>query len=300
MSFASDNRSPIMKRIAGAITGVGAGQVAIAKIPPGVTYNEIAIQCTIGAGEATRANLEAMITQLRLTVSGVEKWTLTGKQLIAIVEFYRSGTIGDSGYLVIPFERLWMFSTAAALDPAYGTLGESSFQLEITQSGGSTIDAMNLWARISPVAESLGAHVKMVRLTPNIAATGVYYYPDLPKTPGLAAGNPGLQYLYALHFEVPVVANLTNIAYVADEIRVVDVPPAFLNQLYIEANPSRTVQTAKGFVHLDFANRGYDGDGIPLNMNSQILELTFDNAAPNGVTIIAEIGTKQPTQASAG
>lgn len=289
MPFSQDNRSPILKKLVGIVSGVGANQTAVLKIPPGATYTDLIIQCTIAGVAATRAQLETFFTSMRFTVSGVEKWTLTGKQLIAIIEFYATNLIADTGVLTIPFERLWMDTQLAQTAPEYGTLGESSMQLEITQAGGSTIDLLTVWGRIDPVAQPLGAHIRMLRLTPNIASVGKYIFPDLYKKPG--------DYLYALHFEVPVVANLTNIAYVADEIRLIDITPTVLNQLYLAGPARRTVQSAKLYVHLDFCNRGFDSDAIPLTMQTQILELDFANAAPNQVNIIAEIGTRAPTQA---
>ena len=289
MGFVNDNRSPILKKLVGIVSGVGASQTAVLKVPPGATYTDLIIQCTIAGVGATRVQLETFLTSLRLTVSGVEKWTLTGKQLIAIIEFYETGLIADTGILTIPFERLWMDTQLSQTSPNYGTQGESSMQLEITQSAGSTIDLMTVYGRIDPVAEPLGAHIQMRRLTPNISSVGKFIYPDLYKKPG--------DYLYALHFEVPVVANLTNIAYIADEVRLVDFAPAIMNQLYLGATSRRTIQSAKLFVHLDFCSRGFDSDAIPLTMNTQILELDFANAAPNQVNIIAEIGTRAPTQA---
>jgi hypothetical protein len=118
---------------------------------------------------------------------------------------------------------------------------------------------------------------------PTIASTGLYNYMDLPKNPK--------EYLRALHLAVPVVANLTKIAYIADNMRLIDVPPAILNQMYRLADPNRTPQTAKGYVHLDFTSRGILNDAVPLTMAEQVLELTFANAAPNQISVIAELLT---------
>lgn len=291
MPFSADNRSPIMKKLVGIVNGVGASQVAVLKIPPGATYADLMIKMTIAGAAPTRAQLETMLTSWRLTVSGVEQWTLTGKQLIAIVEFYRTGLIGATGIVYLPLQRLWMDTQLARTAPNFGTEGESSFQLEITQDATSTIDLMLVSARIDPVVEPLGAHMMIKRLTPNIGALGVYEYPDLYKRAG--------DWLYALHFEVPAVADLTNIALVCDEIRMWDVTPAVMNQLYLEANPNRTIQSAKGFVHMDFANRGFDQDALPLTMKTLILELTFANTIPGQINILQEIGTGAPSQAGA-
>jgi hypothetical protein len=283
-AFTAQSSSPVIKPLQGVVTGIGAGQVATCRLPPGLTYAEIIVRCTIAGVAATRAQLETMLTTARLTISGVEKFSVQAIDLIAIAEFYRTGCIGDSGYFVIPFERLWNQGVAAQLDPNYGTEGESSVVLELTQDGASTIDAINVFARVNPKAEVLGAHVILRRFTFNVSATGKFLYPDLPIIPG--------EYLNALHIRVPVVANLTNIALITDDVRFLDVPPSLLTQLYQLANPVRTPQTAKLYVSVDFANRGYDSDTLPVGLlKSQVLELEFANAAPNAVTVIGEYGT---------
>lgn len=283
-AFINQNTSAVIKPLQGIVTGVGAGSVATLRFPPGLTFCELVVRCTIAGVAATRAQLETMLTTARLTVSGVEKFSIQAIDLIAIAEFYRTGCIGDSGYLVIPLERLWMQGAKAQLDPNYGTDGESSVVLELTQAGGSTIDAITAYARVNPAPEALGAHIITRRFTFNVAATGRFLYPDLPIIPG--------EYLYALHIKVPVVANLTNIAYITDDVRMLDVPPSLLTQLYQLSNPVRTVQTAKGYVHVDFAQRNFDSDGLPVGtLKSQVLELEFSNAAPGAVTVLGEYGT---------
>jgi hypothetical protein len=214
----------------------------------------------------------------------VEKCSVQAADLIAIAEFYRTNCIGNSGYLVILLERLWMEGAKAQLDPNYGTEQESSVVLELTQAAGSTIDAITCFARVNPQPETLGAHVMLRRFTFNVAATGRFLYPDLPIIPG--------EYLYALHIAVPVVANLTNIAMITDDVRMIDVPPSLLTQLYQLANPVRTPQTAALYVHVDFTSRGYDSDALAVgDLKSQVLELEFSNAAPGAVTVLGEYGT---------
>lgn len=282
--FINGNTSPVIKPLQGIVTGVGASSVATCRFAPGLTYSELIVRCTIAGVAATRAELEAMLTTARLTISGVEKFSVQAIDLIAIAEFYRTGCIADSGYLVIPMERLWMNGVQAQLDPNYGTDGESSVVLELTQTAASTIDGMVCYARVNPAPEALGAHVMLRRFTFNVAATGKFLYPDLPIIPG--------EFLYALHIKVPVVANLTNIALVTDDVRMIDVPPSLLTQLYQLSVPVRTPQTAKLYVHVDFASRGFDSDSLAVGqLSSQVLELDFANAAPGAVTVIGEYGT---------
>ena len=285
--FTDTNRSPILKPLYGVVSNVVATGVAVARVPPGATMAALCFQFTIAGAAATRTQLETMCTQVRFSVSGVEMWTVSMKQLIAILEFYRTGLIADTGFVTIPFERLWMQSTQAQLDPDYGTLGESSMQLEFTMAA-STIDTINAFGVIHPVSEALGAHVIMRRFMPNVGAIGKYLYPDLPIIPG--------EYLYALHFELPVVANLNNIALITDEVRAIDFPPAWMNQLYNECVPVRTPQTAKGYAHAEFTRRGFDSDSLPVGLcKSLVLELNFINAAPGQITIIGEYATTSPT-----
>ena len=282
--FILGNTSPVIKPLQGIVTGVGAGQVATLRFPPGLTYAELVVRCTIAGVAATRLQLETWLSQARLTVSGVEKFSVSGKDLIAIAEFYRTGCIGDSGYLIIPLERLWMDGVKAQLDPNYGTEGESSVVLELTQTGASTIDAITAFARVNPQPEPLGAHIMLRRFTFNVSATGKFLYPDLPIIPG--------EYLYALHILVPTPANLTNIAMITDDVRMIDIPPSLLTQLYQLSNPVRTPQTAKGYVHVDFTQRGYDSDSLAVgDLKSQVLELEFTTAAPGAVTVLGEYGT---------
>jgi len=285
MAFLQEFRTPIAQVLPGVVQGIAANGIAVAKIPPGATYASITFYATIAGVAATRAQIVAQWTQIRCTISGNEIFTLSGKQLVAIIEYYRTGLIADTGALTIPFQRLWQKEIAAALNPDWGTLGESSVQFEITQTA-SAIDAVAVYAEVEPEAQELGAYMSYQRLTPTFASTGVFVYPDLYKQAGAFA--------YAYHFEVPVVANLTNVELIADNVSLVNTPPLVLNAYGREGTPNRTPQTPAGFVHLDFCRRGIDADALPLSMSTLTLRLTFENAAPNTFAIIQEIGQVKP------
>jgi len=285
MPFLNEFRTPISQVLPGVVTGIAANGIAVAKVPPGATYASISFLCRIAGVAATRAQIVAQWTQIRCTISGNEIFTLSGQQLVAIIEYYCTGLIGDTGVLTIPFQRLWQKEIAAALNPDWGTLGESSIQFEITQTA-ATIDTVDVYAEVEPMAQELGAYVSYQRLTPTFASTGVFVYPDLYKNPDAV--------LYALHLEVPVVANLTNCELIADNVSLVNTPPLVLNAYGREGTPVRTPQTAAGFVHMDFCRRGVDADALPLSMSTLTLRLTFANAAPNTFAVIQEIGQIKP------
>lgn len=287
--FKDDNKSPILKPIFGAVDGIGASKTAVVDLPTQATYLDLSLECRIGGGAgalATRANFQSFFTGIRCTLDGREQWNLTATQLIALVEFYRTGLIGDTGFLAIPLQRLWMNDYAAQEGPAWGTLGRSSFQLEITQSAGTTIDYIQPWARLGTVAEELGAYIRPLRFTPTINSAGQFTYQNLRKVKG--------EFLYALHFQIPTVADLTNIQVLCDEIQIANVNQGILARYYTESNPNRTPQTANGFVHLDFCSRNIDEDAVPMTMDQIIVLLTFANAPVGQVNIIGEYGVRAP------
>lgn len=289
MPFVLDSQSTIRKPLAGAVDSVGASKVAVVTLPIGPTYKGLILQLTIAGAAPTRAQIESMLTLWRLTLSGTEIFTLSGTQLVAIIEFYRTGVIGATGFVYIPFDRIWMRDTAAVVGPAIGTVGETSFSLEITQDATNTIDAITAIAVIDPKPSVLGAHVRYRRVTPSLPAAGLTSWSGLYRKPG--------DFLYALHLQVSTLADLTNLSYIADGVRLFDlVTQNQLNRFYAECHPVRTSQATQKFVHLDFCLNGYDYEAVPLTMIDQIVEFTFANA-PTVLNVIAEIGTTEPTQA---
>lgn len=285
MAFATDSSSPLLKPIPGIVRSIGASGTMLVDFPTGSTYSAIHLLCAIGGVAPTRAQVEAMLTNWRLTLSGVEKFNLTGLELIADQEFEHAGIIGDTGIVTISFERLQMSTLAGQLGPNYGTLGETSMRLEIVQTA-STIDAVSAYAIVQPQAEPLGAH--MIYRKFNVqAGAGVNTYTNFP----IFAGSG--EHLYSLGFEVPTLADLTNIAIIADNARIVDITPALLKRQYLLSNPARNEQTAKKIVYLPFDMRNIDSDALPLTMNQLLVETTFTNN-PTSYNLIAKIQTGTP------
>lgn len=285
MAFATDSTSPLLKPVPGIVRSIGASGTMLVDFPTGSTYSAITLYCTIGGTPATRAQLEAMLTNWRLTLSGVEKFNLTGLELIADQEFEHAGIIGDTGVVTISFERLQMSTLAGQIGPNYGTLGESSMRLEITQTA-STIDAVDAHAIIQPQAEPLGAH--MIYRKFNVqAGAGVNTFTNFP----IFAGSG--EHLYSLGFEVPTLADLTNIALIADNARIIDTKPYLLKQWYKLSNPPRNEQTAKKIVYLPLDMRNLDSDALPLTMSQLLVETVFTNN-PTSYNLIAKIQSGTP------
>lgn len=295
--FLLTNKSPVRREIPGIVTGVGASQTAVIKVPYNSTYSCLEIRCTIAGVAATRAELEAMIGEIRVALSGTNVETLSAKQLIAITEFYRTGETGDTGVLVFDFQRLWMLGAAAQQNPAWGTLAETSFEIQIDQVAASTVDLMRVYATFESTASELGNYIRRVRMSPPVTAIGHRFIADLPKFPNSA--------LYAIHIECSVPANLTDVRFAADGLDLVNLPVVMLNRAYLKANPGRTIQnairtasdgTTSGFVHLDFASRNFDDDAVMMDYEEHVLDLTYANAAPTIHNIIMEIASNQPSK----
>ncbi len=296
-AFTQLNRSPINQSLAGTVTQIGAGSVAVVKIPPGATYATISIRLGIagalspaGAGTApTKAQIGSMLTQWRLTVGGIEMWTLTGVELCAIQEYYNTGVIGATGVMSISFQRGWMkgFSgfTADLLGPDYGTYKQSSFQLEITQDATSTITNFDVFAEVEPVAEQLGAHVEFKKVSPNFTSTGTFIYPDLFKDPAAI--------MFSLFIETNDITKLSNVAVVADGTYIWDAPLDVGYAWSRAQYPLRTPQSAVQIGTIDFTRRGLGSDAVPLNMANLLLRLTF-TAAPTTLNVIQEVGIVTP------
>lgn len=291
--------SPILREMAGAVLNAPAASgTSIIRLPSGRTYHDLILELNKAAlAIPTRAEMEAGIQAVRLVVSGQEVWSVTGLQLIAIPEYYSEIDTSADGRVVFNFERLQMLAGMNILEilgPSFGTLDQSSFDIEIDWSAGSLITGARVYARIGQIPEPAGKIIRLARVSANISATGVFQFPDLP----MPKKN---DFLYAIHIFTPVIANLTRVAYIADEQRLIDLPPGVMNKLAQQAHPPRQPQTAKNVFTLDFCVRGMGGDAVNLGtVGSHLLELTFATAAPGIVPIVCEIATDISNQKAGG
>lgn len=255
---------------------------------PLLTWCKLSLLHTIAGVAATRAELVAQILQVIITVSGRELWRGSAAQLIAIQQFYAESDTQTAypGYLNLDFLRNWLTDANRGIDASVGLADQNAMQVEITYAGGATINGIAVYGVRMQAPQPTGTASRIVRGSASISALGVYVYPDLPLP---RAGDV----LLAIHVFPPVVANLTNFAYVADEVRLIDAPRAFLDRNAAESHPPRQPQGANGMVSLDFtAINGLSGQGVPLGeVGSHQLELTFENAAPGTVPILCEIAS---------
>lgn len=255
---------------------------------PLMTWAKLALYHTVAGVAASRAVMVAQIAQLIVTISGREVWRGSAAQLIAIQQFYAETDTQTSqpGFLNLEFLRSWLADAMRGQDAMVGLADQNAMQVEITYGAGITITSVAVFGIRSQAPQPAGTVSRIVRGSASISALGVFTYPDLPLP---RAGDVML----AIHIFPPVVANLTNLAYTVDEVRMIDAPPTFLDRNAAEAHPPRSPQGANGMVSIDFtAINALSGQGIPLGeVGSHQLELTFITAAPGTVPILCEIAS---------
>jgi len=252
---------------------------------PLYTYAKTLIFFTVAGTAATRAQIVAQLTQVRVVLSGREIWIGSGAQLVALGAFYSQNDVNatEVGFLSLAFLRQWMAGADQRLASVLGTMDQSALQIEFSWGAAITITTNAAFAARLAEGENTGVATRVMRVSPNIGSLGISIYPDLPLP---RSGET----LLALHLFPPVVANLTNLAYIADDMRIIDAPATALNRMYLETDPPRTPQGANGMVSIDFtALLASPQSGVPMAaIANHVLELTFATAAPGSFPILCE------------
>ena len=279
--------TPIIRELPGAFRQQPAASgTATATLSPGRTYAKILMLFTVAGVAASRAQIAAQLARIRVTVSGEEIMNGTGAELLAI-QAYDSQTDSPAlwpGFLSLDFMLGWLRSYADGEAGMLGTADQGAVEIETQWAAGATINGAALYAAMDPMPQPAGAVRRFVRVNPTVSALGAFDFPDLPKPRNGESLN-------ALHLFVPVVANLTRMAYLADDVFVYDGPREVMNRIAVEAGSPRSPQDANGCVSLDFtAFRGLSGDAIDMSkVASHVLRMTFANATPGTFPIQCEL-----------
>lgn len=279
----------IQRIVPGAAQSQPAASSTVVVNLPLLTWCKLALYHTIAGVAATRAQMVTQISQAIVTISGREVWRGSFAQLCAIQQYYcESDTqTAYAGYFNLDFLRNWLTDANRGMDAVVGLANQNAMQIELSYAAGATINGIQVFGVRMQAPQPTGVASRIVRGSASISALGVFVYPDLPLP---RAGDV----LLAIHIFPPVVANFTNFAYIADETRLIDAPPSFLNRNAAEAHPPRQPQDANGMVSIDFtALNGLSDQGVPLGMiGSHQLELTFVTAAPGTVPILCELASQ--------
>lgn len=281
---------------------LAAGQRAVLNVPCGPTYWLPTLDLRDAAGvAATKAEIIAGITSVRLTVNGKEKWFGSGADMVMLAEFKNAGCVA-AGQLPLYFADVSAEIEAVGAGeriegghinqdgPAWGTAGLNSFQIEVVFAAGApgaeVINAQVLAIETEPT--ELGAHVVLHRQTRSFAGTGTDRIIDCPKGMGSSGQNLICK---AIHIAD---ANIGQIELLADRSRLLYCTREFLHQQYVVAQAGRRRTPQTGWTHIDFAGlRNRVADALTMSMRDIELALTF-TVAPADYDIIYEMVDVHP------
>lgn len=280
-TFLNDFKGAILDQMPD-FTNIGAGLKALCRPALGQAYLWMMFFCTIAGTAATKAQLQAQVSNIRVVVDGVVKFELSGTDAIYLAEYYRPNCVGATGIIPIFFARPWMEDLRNQDAPAYGLAGVDSFAVEITLAGGAAINAIQGFAYTTD-NEGLGDHIVTTRLGRNNGSAGLETINDIPTDPNWS--------MYAMHIVTATQINLLEV--LADGARVVYGVPAVLNQRLVYPTSPRGVQA--GYTPLEFCPRNRNVDTLPLTMNKFQTRVTW-NAAPNAYGIITETVWQAPVK----
>lgn len=283
-AFENANRSPFVVQNV-PFQGIGAGNIANAIVPVGQTYLESLLFFSIAGVAATRAQINAQVEYIQILINGIEVANLTGNEWAALAEFYKTGIVGDTGYLPLFYERPWMQELVVQRGFAYGMVGQNSFQFNVKLAAGATIDGISLCHRVDPVSEPLGRHVEIRKQSHTFASTGQDRIIDLPQKD--YSSNPDA--IAAIHLECTK-ANISNLIVRCNKVELWNGTVGQLEKFYRMASDYRTPQSL--FLSLDFTNRNWLRDQLPDTMDTLEVIPTW-TVAPNTFPILIELITGQ-------
>lgn len=229
---------------------VAAGGTAIANLPVGLAYHQLAIRYKRGGADATQAQFGTDLTEIRLIVDGDVKWRLSASELIALNSYYGVYDAGfTDGVLAMLFSRPWHRTSQGEDFTQFGTADVQTMTLEIDVAGGTPTPELTLYAVQGPNAP-LGNHVCIRKFAYNAAATGIREIPDLPRGPYA---------VLAMHLGT---ANVADVEVEANQRLVFQSDRPLAEQYYEQTG--RVWQTGRW--HIDFAATDRLSDALPLTL----------------------------------
>lgn len=158
---------------------VAPGQTATFDVPALYTYHGISIYYTANGVAATRATMEADITEIRIKLNGQIQRRFSAATLFAINAFY--GDVVDNGYLPIYFSEPWRRTTQGEDALAWGMADISTFTIEVDIKSTAVNPTLAAKGMIERVNRPNGIIKKWAQFTVPALVTGEYNYPQLPK-----------------------------------------------------------------------------------------------------------------------
>lgn len=156
---------------------VAPGQTATVDMGKGVRYHQIWINYKTNA---SRATIEADITEVRMKINGKVVRRFSAKELLAINEINGEGF--QNGYLPIYLSEPWRRSSVGEDAGSWGTSNVSSFQIEIDIAGTATAPTLSGFAEFDQIQTPLADIIMWEKVTVPANGGGAVTLNTLPRS----------------------------------------------------------------------------------------------------------------------
>lgn len=199
------------------LSPVAANGTATAELPNGGTYHTFYLQCLDGGANVSVANIKADITNVRLTLNGVNYVEASAALLFDLYEQHYSskGATLPAGVLPIILSPLALMDANAQETFGYGMGENPVMQLEITFGSAigtaGHVDQVQVFTGRVAESRPLGVHQRLTKFEQSFASTGTQEISDIPKAGGDKAATTAFHIVYdgsmATIDDVEVIAN---------------------------------------------------------------------------------------------
>lgn len=269
------------------LSPVAASGVATAELPNGGTYHCFYLQCLDGGSNVSVANIKADITNIRLTLNGVNYVEMSANLAFDLYDMFHEGDGATlpAGVLPIVLSPMALKEAGAMETFGYGMGGNPVLQLEISfgASIGTAghIDQVQVYAERVAETRPLGLHQRVTKFERNFASSGTQEISDLPREGGDKTATTGFYLTYDGSSAV-----IKDIEVIANNQTVIKLTPALAQTLVEKAGRKWTVSGAADDVFpipFDLFN---NTQGFLPHKGLNDLRLKVEwSAAPNSYTI---------------
>lgn len=274
------------------VSPVAASGQATADLPQAGTYHAFFLHCLDGGAAVSKANIIDNLTNIKLTLDGVNVLTGDAAFFFDLYEQHyakRDITI-PAGCLPIMLSPQYLDNADEAQVLGYGMADAGVMQLELTFSSnvgtvGHT-DQIQVFAERVAETRPLGVHKRILKFERSFASTGEQEITDLPIEPA----NAKIATL-AYHIQYAgQTATISNIEVIANNQVVMQGPPLIFQTMLEKAGRKYMVTGAADdlmTIPFDLFNnlKGY----LPhKDLNDFRLKITWATAAPSAYTIYRE------------
>ena len=277
-------------------TAVGDNALLTFNVPPGQTYLNTQLFFFVAdiAAPSSESEIKADVAWVKFLFNGVQVSYATGTQWIAIANYYKANICtSNNGILPFFYERTWMQGLRSQRGPAWGTVGQNSFQIQVQFSSDPTTEGVYMYHEVDPVASAIGRHVEVRTQTHTFGSTGQDNIIDLPYADPSALPNA----LVAIWLELTgaddsaTKADITSIILQAEDTAILNSVVNIQESKVLFSSVPRTPQANYFVIDWDWRNR--DDGRLWDNMNKLLLQPTF-GVAPGTYNIIMEVLTGTP------